>query len=120
VPERNRQQHSAVLEQHIARVEQQLAAMRGQALPHASGMLITAIGQELDEAAVSRQLRDAKSGTEVVTVREGRAVVHAGRDLQALRTKVQAYATENTRNGSRASRRWSPGWTRSSLPPLRT
>jgi hypothetical protein len=99
VPERNRQQHSAVLEQHIARVEQQLAAMRGQALPHASGMLITAIGQELDEAAVSRQLRDAKSGTEVVTVREGRAVVHAGRDLQALRTKVQAYATENTRNG---------------------
>jgi hypothetical protein len=62
-------------------------------------MLITAIGQELDEAAVSRQLRDAKSGTEVVTVREGRAVVHAGRDLQALRTKVQAYATENTRNG---------------------
>ena len=62
-------------------------------------MLVTAVGQDLDDASISRQLRDAKSGTEVVTVREGRAVVHAERDLAALRAKIQAYATDDTRGG---------------------
>ena len=99
VPARDRQQHSSVLDQHVASVEQQLAAVRGQALPHASGMLVTAVGQDLEETSVNRQLRDARSGTEVVSVREGRAVVHAESDLRALRTKIQAYATEDTRGG---------------------
>ena len=66
--------------------------------------------------SISRQLRDGKSGTEVVTVREGRAVVHAERDLAALRAKIQAYATETPVAGSRAFRRLSPGWTRSRQP----
>jgi len=98
-PQRDRQQHAAVLAQRVADVEQQLSAVRGQVLPHASGMLVTAVGQDLDEASISQQLRDRRSGTEVVTVREGRAVVHAQSDLAALRAKIRAYATDDTRGG---------------------
>jgi len=98
-PQRDRQQHAAVLAQRVADVEQQLSAVRGQVLPHASGMLVTAVGQDLDEASISQQLRDKRSGTEVVTVREGRAVVHAQSDLAALRAKIRAYATDDTRGG---------------------
>lgn len=71
VPSRFRQQHASVLEQRVAAVEQQLAASRDQALPHTSGILVTAIGQGLEDSAVYSQLRDRKTGTEVVTVREG-------------------------------------------------
>ncbi len=99
VPPRDRQQHASVLAQRVADVERQLSAARDQLLPHASGMLVTAAGQDLNDASISRQLRDARSGTEVVTVREGRAVVHAQSDLAALRTKIQAYATDDTHGG---------------------
>ncbi len=99
VPPRDRQQHASVLTQRLTVVERQLAAARDEVLPHDSGMLVTAAGPGLEDSAVNRQLRDRNSGTEVVTVREGRAVVHAGRDLAALRTKIQAYADQNTRNG---------------------
>ena len=99
VPSRDRQQHAAALVRRVAAVEQQLTAARDQTLLHASGILVTAVGQDLDEASISRQLRDRKSGTEVVTVRQGRAVVHAERDLAALRNKIQDYATEDTRSG---------------------
>jgi hypothetical protein len=98
-PPRDRQQHASDLARRLAAVEQQLAAARDEALPHASGMLITAIGPGLEDSAVNRQLRDRKTGTDVVTVREGRAVVHAPSDLAPLRAKIRAYASENTRTG---------------------
>jgi hypothetical protein len=80
-------------------VEQQLSAARDQVLSHASGVLVTAIGAGLEEKKVYSQLRDRKSGTDVVTVREDRAVVHAENDLAALRIKIDAYATEETPQG---------------------
>src|SRR6185437_12410013 len=83
----------------LTAVEQQLAAARDQMLPHEPGMLVTAVGLGLEDSSVNKQLRDRKSGTDVVTVREGRAVVHAQRDLAALRTKIQAYASQDTRRG---------------------
>lgn len=98
-PSRDRQQHASALAQRVAEVEQLMAASHDLALPHASGVLITAVGQDIDDAQISRQLRDRKSKTEVVTVRDGRAVVHAPEDLSALGAKIQAYATENTRAG---------------------
>src|SRR5580698_4667254 len=85
VPLRDRQQHASTLTQRVTAVEQQLTASRDQALPHTSGMLVTAIGQGLEDSAVYGQLRDRKTGTDVVTVRDGRAVVHARTDLAALR-----------------------------------
>jgi hypothetical protein len=100
VPPRDRQQHASALTQRVTATEQQLAASRDRALPHTSGMLVTAIGQGLEDSAVYGQLRDRKTGTDVVTVRDGRAVVHAENDLAALHAKILAYATENTREGS--------------------
>jgi subtilase family protein len=82
----------------LAAVELQLAAVRSP-LAHTSGALVTAIGQGLEEKTVSRQLRDRKTGSEVVTVREGRAVVHTETGLSALQAKITAYATENTPAG---------------------
>lgn len=99
LPLRDRQQHAADLTRQVTAVEQQLAASRGQALPHASGMLVTAAGQGLEDSQVYGQLRDRRSGADVVTVRESRAVVHAQNDLTALRAKIQAYATEDTDRG---------------------
>jgi len=99
VPQRDRQQHASALDQRVTAVEQQLAASRDRALPHTSGMLVTAIGHGLEDNAVYEQLRDRKTGTDVVTVREGRVVVHAEGDLAALRTKIQAYASEDTPEG---------------------
>jgi subtilisin family serine protease len=99
VPPRDRQQHASVLAQRVAAVEQQLAAARGQALPHASGILVTAVGPGLEDGSVNRQLRDRKSGTDVVTIREGRAVVHAQSNLAALSAKIQAYASQDTSRG---------------------
>src|SRR6266545_1190110 len=64
VPSRDRRQHASALTRRVADVEQQLAAAQDQTLPHASGILVTAIGQDLDEPSVSRQLRDRRSGTE--------------------------------------------------------
>jgi len=98
-PPRDRHQHASDLAERLAAAEQQIAAVNNEILPHASGMLVTAVGPGLEDSAVNRQLRDRKSGAEVVTVREGRAVVHAQRDLSALRAKIQAYATEDTRKG---------------------
>lgn len=98
-PARDRQQHAADLARRLAAVEQQLATARDQVLPHAAGMLVTAIGPGLEDISVNKQLRDRKSGTDVVTVREGRAVVHAQSNLNALSAKIQAYASQNTREG---------------------
>lgn len=99
VPVRDRQQHAAVLNQRVAEVERELSIVRDRALPGTSGALVAAIGPGLEESKVNKQLRDRATGTDVVTVREGRAVVHAERDLSALRTKIGAYAGENTRKG---------------------
>jgi hypothetical protein len=59
-------------------------------------MLVTAVGQSLENRKVNSQLRDRRSGTDVVTIREGRAVVHAPNGLGALAAKVHAYANEQT------------------------
>jgi hypothetical protein len=99
MPTRARRQHASDLSQRLTAVEQQLMAVRDQLLPHASGMLVTAIGSGLEDRSVNKQLRDRKTGTDVVTVREGRALVHAASDLTALRDKIQAYGTEDTRTG---------------------
>jgi Subtilase family len=99
VPSRNRGQHASFLALRVAEVEQQLAAVRDQVLPHGSGMLITAVGQDLENSKVNGQLRDRASGTDVVTAREGRAIVHALNGLGALTAKINAYATEETRGG---------------------
>jgi hypothetical protein len=99
VPVRDRQQHAAVLNQRVTEVERDLSIARDQALPGTSGALVTAIGPGLEESKVNKQLRDRATGTDVVTVREGRAVVHVESDLGALRTKIGAYARENTRKG---------------------
>jgi len=98
-PPRDRQQHASDLARRLAAVEQQLATARDEALPHASGMLVTAIGPGLEDSSVNRQLRDRKTGTDVVTVREGRAIVHAPSDLAPLRAKIGAYASQNTSTG---------------------
>lgn len=99
LPPRDRQQHATLLEQRLKAVERQLVAARGQSLPHASGGLVTAVGQGIEDSTVSRQLRDKRTGTEVVTVRESRAVVHTENDLAALRAKIRAYASEDTTHG---------------------
>lgn len=98
-PPRDRQQHASFLAQRVAAVEQQLGAARERALPHGPGMLITAVGPGLDDSKVNAQLRDRETGTEVVTVREGRAVVHAPNGLGALTAKIGAYATVDTPAG---------------------
>jgi Subtilase family len=99
MPERDRPRHAADLGRHVTEVERLLSDVRQQALPGASGALVTAVGQGLDEHEVNKQLRDRATGTDVVTVREGRAVVHTETDLAALRAKIQAYATANTPQG---------------------
>jgi hypothetical protein len=99
IPVRDRQQHASILDQRVAAVERQLAAVRDQAVPHASGSLVTAVGEGLDESNVSSQLRDKKTGTAVVTVRDNRAIVHTPGGLGALRDKIQAYASEETQGG---------------------
>ena len=63
-------------------------------------MLVTAVGPGLENHTVNAQLRDGKSGTEVVTVRDGRAVVHAPNGLGALSEKIRAYANEDTPHGA--------------------
>lgn len=99
IPARERRQHASNLGRQVAEVERQLAATRDQAVPHASGVLVTAAGDGLDDSRISRQLRDTKTGTEVVTVRDNRAVVHTLGGLGALRDKIQAYASEETPGG---------------------
>jgi hypothetical protein len=96
---RDRQQHASTLDQHAAAVERQIAAVRDQSVPHASGSLVTAVGKGLDESKVSSQLRDKKTGVEVVAVHDNRAIVHTPGGLGALRGKIQAYASEETRGG---------------------
>lgn len=99
VPTRDRREHASFLALRVAEVEQQLAAVRDHVLQHASGILVTAIGQNLENSKVNGQLRDRSTGTDVVTVREGRAVVHAPNGLGALTAKIDAYATAETRGG---------------------
>ena len=99
VPVRDRQQHAAVLNERVAEVERELSIARDQALPGTSGALVAAIGPGLEESKVDEQLQDKATGTDVVTVREGRAVVHVESDTFALRTKIGAYARENTPKG---------------------
>lgn len=98
-PPRDRRQHASDLTERLEAAVQQLSAARDRVLPGASGMLVTAAGPGLEDSAVNRQLRDRRSGTEVVTVREGRAVVHAQGDLDALRSKIRAYQTLDTPSG---------------------
>ncbi len=76
-----------------------MATVRDEVLPHASGMLVTAVGPGMEDNTVYTQLRDRKTGTDVVTVREGRAIIHAPTELIALRKKIQAYANQNTPKG---------------------
>ncbi len=98
-PPRDRQQHAAALALRVTEIERRMSAARTEVLPHASGSLVTAIGQDLDDSSISRQLRDRRSGTEVVAVRDGRAIVHAQSDLAALRAKINSYSTEVTTAG---------------------
>jgi hypothetical protein len=100
VPSRDRQQHASFLAGRVATVERQLAAATERPVSHASGILVTAAGPGLEDSKVNAQLRDRETGTEVVTVREGRAVVHAPNGLGALASKIQAYATADTPAGA--------------------
>lgn len=99
LPERDRTRHAADLGRNVTEVERLLSEIREQALPGTSGALVTAIGQKLDEREVNKQLRDRATGTDVVTVRDGRAVVHTETDLAALSAKIQTYATAETPEG---------------------
>jgi len=99
VLERDRARHAADLDQQVTEVERLLSDVREQSLPGTSGALVTVVGQDLDKHEANKQLRDRVAGTDVVSVRERRAIVHTETDLGALRTKIQAYATANTPKG---------------------
>lgn len=99
MPVRDRQRHASALSLRVTEIERELAETRDQAVPHASGSLVAAIGEGLDDSSVSRQLRDRETGTDVVAVRENRAIVHAPQGLGALSGKIQAYAREETPGG---------------------
>jgi hypothetical protein len=99
LPERDRQNHAAVLNRRVRDVELALAAARSQALPGMTGGLVTAIGPGLEDEAINKQLTNKKIGNQVVTVRDGRAIVHVEHDLSALSTKIGAYQSEETPQG---------------------
>jgi hypothetical protein len=99
-PERDRGSHAAGLLRQLDQVEGQLADLRRGLRGEAENLLVAASGPHLDDPQVAKSLAPRGSGLELVARGEGRAIVRVREDLSSLRTKANAYATENTSRGN--------------------
>ncbi|AKS32775.1 hypothetical protein AFA91_13770 [Mycolicibacterium goodii] len=63
-------------------------------------MIVTALGQNLDDPNLSRQLITGSPGSELLVSDDGRVVFRVQDDLAGLRAKATAYANEDTKKGN--------------------
>ncbi|MDC8974651.1 S8 family serine peptidase [Mycobacterium marinum] len=88
-----------MLEQ-IDNVSQQISEARLDYPAMESAAIVTALGPNLDDPNVSRQIITNSPGGELLVSDDGRVVFRLQDDLAGLRAKASAYANENTRKGN--------------------
>lgn len=96
-PERNRNQHASHVLEQIDRVSQQISAAKAEYPSDESGAIVTALGPNLDDPNVSRQIITDSPGGELLVSDQGRVVFRVEDDLAGLRAKATAYANEDTK-----------------------
>ncbi|GBG39357.1 S8 family peptidase [Mycobacterium montefiorense] len=99
-PERDRRQHAAHVLDQIDRLSQQISAAQSEYPATESGAIVTALGPNLDDPKVSRQLITGSSGSELLVSDGGRVVFRVRDELESLRAKAAAYAIEDTKDGN--------------------
>jgi hypothetical protein len=99
-PERDRSQHASHVLEQIDSVTQQISAARSEYPATESGAIVTALGPNLDDPNVSRQIITNSPGGELLVRDDGRVVFRVQDDLAGLRAKATAYANDDTKNGN--------------------
>lgn len=100
VPERDRGHHASLVLEQIDSVAEQISAARETYPSMESAAIVTAVGPNLDDPAVSRQLTTDSPGSELLVSDEGRVVFRLRDDLAGLRAKAVAYASQDTAAGN--------------------
>jgi hypothetical protein len=99
-PERDRSQHASRILEKIDRVSQQILAAQSEYPATESAAIVTALGPNLDDPNVSRQIITDSPGGELLVRDDGRVVFRVQDDLAGLRAKATAYANEDTKKGN--------------------
>lgn len=100
VPDRDRNQQAVSVLSQVDDLVNRIVAIRDELRSSDSAAIVTATGPGMDDSSVSKQLASGSPGSELLVSDEGRVVFRVEDDLVGLRSKVVAYATQETEKGN--------------------